>query len=159
MWEPPFRDRRDAGRQLAHILSRYQEHPDLTVLSLTRSAIPVAYEVAIKTGARLEERLVGPSLAGRTVILVDDGLAAHALPAAIEVVRRLDPDQIVAAVVAAPAETCRELAKLADEAVCVVSAFPADAYWDLAESPEKELDLLVREAAESAALSKRESPR
>jgi predicted phosphoribosyltransferase len=149
MWEPPFRDRRDAGRQLARILSRYRECPDLIVLALTRAAIPVAYEVAIKTGAPLVEDLAGRSLVGQTVILVDDGMAAPALPATIEVVRRLGPDRIVAAVAAAPAGTCRKLAAQADEAVCVASSLPAEAYWDLAESPEEELDLLVREASEA----------
>jgi predicted phosphoribosyltransferase len=150
MWEPPFCDRRDAGRQLAHILGRYRACPNLTVITLTRAAIPVAYEVAIRMGAPLVENPVGRPLTGQTVILVDDGLAASALPAAIDGVRRLGADRVVAAVAAAPAETCRQLVTQADEAVCVTPSSPTDAYWDLAESPEEELDLFVREASESS---------
>jgi hypothetical protein len=65
-----------------------------------------------------------------------------------------DPTPIPDALVAlnsAPAETCRELVALADEAVCVASA-----YRELVESPDKELDLLLREASESTHL--RRSP-
>jgi predicted phosphoribosyltransferase len=149
MWEPPFRDRRDAGRQLGRLLDRYQDRPDLVVVPASRQAVPVAYEVAIKTGARLVDNVDDESLAGRTVVLVDDGLAADQLPAMIDGIRRHGPERIVAAVATAPAETCLTLADRADEAICVASAVAVDAYWDLTEKPEEHLDLLVREAAES----------
>jgi putative phosphoribosyl transferase len=41
-----FRDRRDAGRQLAHSLSRYADDKDVVVLGIPRGGIPVALEVA-----------------------------------------------------------------------------------------------------------------
>jgi putative phosphoribosyl transferase len=41
-----FRDRRDAGRFLAEKLSAYANRPDVIVLALPRSGVPVAYEVA-----------------------------------------------------------------------------------------------------------------
>lgn len=42
----PFRDRFDAGRQLAAHLERYANRPDVLVLGLPRGGVPVAYEVA-----------------------------------------------------------------------------------------------------------------
>jgi predicted phosphoribosyltransferase len=41
-----FRDRRDAGRQLAEKLKAYANRPDVIVLALPRGGVPVAYEVA-----------------------------------------------------------------------------------------------------------------
>ena len=43
---PLFSDRRDAGRQLAAMLTGYAEKPNAIVLGLPRGGIPVAYEVA-----------------------------------------------------------------------------------------------------------------
>src|SRR3979409_1240845 len=41
-----FRDRREAGRQLARHLAAYANRPDVLVLALPRGGVPVAYEVA-----------------------------------------------------------------------------------------------------------------
>jgi predicted phosphoribosyltransferase len=41
-----FRDRTDAGRQLARKLDRYANRTDVLVLALPRGGVPVAYEVA-----------------------------------------------------------------------------------------------------------------
>jgi predicted phosphoribosyltransferase len=43
---PPFRNRREAGRQLASKLAAYANRQDLLVLALPRGGVPVAYEVA-----------------------------------------------------------------------------------------------------------------
>jgi predicted phosphoribosyltransferase len=61
-----------------------------------------------------------PDVAGRTVIVVDDGLATGAtMEAAIVALRQLGPaGLIVAAPVGAP-ETCRRLRQQADRVVCV----------------------------------------
>jgi putative phosphoribosyl transferase len=48
-----FRDRRDAGRQLAQSLRRYRG-PDTIVLGLPRGGVPVAAEVAAALGAPLD---------------------------------------------------------------------------------------------------------
>jgi putative phosphoribosyl transferase len=48
-----FADRRDAGRRLAHELSRWRDH-DVVVLGLPRGGVPVAYEVADALGAPLD---------------------------------------------------------------------------------------------------------
>ena len=50
----PFRNRRDAGKQLAQKLSAYVNHPDVTVLALPRGGVPVAYEVALVLDASLD---------------------------------------------------------------------------------------------------------
>jgi predicted phosphoribosyltransferase len=54
----PFRDRRDAGRQLAHALAGYAGHPDVLVLALPRGGVPVASEVARTLHAPLDVLLV-----------------------------------------------------------------------------------------------------
>ena len=41
-----YRDRSDAGRQLAPLLTAYAQRPDVLVLALPRGGVPVAYEVA-----------------------------------------------------------------------------------------------------------------
>ena len=55
-------------------------------------------------------------LAGKTVILVDDGLATGAsMFAAVQALREMEPAEIVIAVPAAPESTCREFAAIVDE--------------------------------------------
>ncbi|OBG22833.1 phosphoribosyl transferase [Mycolicibacterium celeriflavum] len=58
-------------------------------------------------------------LGGKTVILVDDGIATGAsMLAAVRAVRAQDPARVVVAVPVGPPSACRELAKEADEVVC-----------------------------------------
>jgi putative phosphoribosyl transferase len=53
-----FRDRTDAGRQLAARLTRYADRADVLVLALPRGGVPVAYEVAKALNAPLDVFLV-----------------------------------------------------------------------------------------------------
>src|SRR5947209_3964019 len=53
-----FRDRFDAGRQLAEHLGHYAGRPDVIVLALPRGGVPVGYEVAQALGAPLDVFLV-----------------------------------------------------------------------------------------------------
>src|SRR6185295_8517461 len=64
----------------------------------------------VRRAAEREGReLVRPELGGRTVMLVDDGLATgSSMRAALLAVRRLRPERIVVAVPAAPSSTCEE---------------------------------------------------
>jgi putative phosphoribosyl transferase len=66
-----------------------------------------------------------PDLRGRTVILVDDGLATGAtMWAAVVAVRKHQPAAIVIAVPVAAAETCQQLETEVDQIACVSSPSP-----------------------------------
>jgi len=70
--------------------------------------------------------------AGRTVIVVDDGLATGStMAAAIAVIRRHKPARIVLAVPVAPVETCEHFRRLVDELVYLETPEPFQAvgYW------------------------------
>ena len=68
-----------------------------------------------------------PELRGRTVIIVDDGIATGAtVRAAIGVVRAQQPARIVLAVPVAQASVAKELRENVDELVCVIT--PGDLY-------------------------------
>lgn len=61
-------------------------------------------------------------VAGKTVILVDDGIATGAsMIAAVRAVRTGQPSQVVVAVPVGPASACRELTAEADDVVCAVT--------------------------------------
>jgi putative phosphoribosyl transferase len=60
-----------------------------------------------------------PDMAGKTVILVDDGIATGAsMLAAVRAVRGANPAHIVVAVPVGPASACRQLGEEADDVVC-----------------------------------------
>jgi putative phosphoribosyl transferase len=64
-------------------------------------------------------------VAGRTAIVVDDGIATGAtMRAALLGVRAAGPRQVVMAVPVAPAEAIEELAPLTDETVCLQTPSP-----------------------------------
>lgn len=66
-----------------------------------------------------------PDLQGRTVILVDDGLATGAtMRAAVAGVRAHEPAEIIAAVPTAAAETCADLQDEVDVMVCTETPRP-----------------------------------
>jgi erythromycin esterase-like protein/predicted phosphoribosyltransferase len=92
-----------------------------------------------------------PDVAGKVVIVVDDGLATgSSMVAAIQGLRTLLPARIVVAVPAAPASTCRELEDLVDEVVCATTPSPFMAvgrsYWDFSETSDEEVSTLLRQA-------------
>lgn len=69
---------------------------------------------------------------GRTVILVDDGLATgSSMQAAVQAVRRLRPARIVVAVPVGARQTCESLREAADQVVCpfVPEPFHAVGLW------------------------------
>lgn len=66
-----------------------------------------------------------PAIAGRVVILVDDGLATGAtMRAAVVALRALGAARVVVAVPVAPPATAAQLAALVDELVCVHTPDP-----------------------------------
>ncbi|TMA51424.1 MAG: phosphoribosyltransferase, partial [Deltaproteobacteria bacterium] len=69
-----------------------------------------------------------PDLHGRTIILVDDGLATGAsMRAAVAAVRRQGPSRVVVAVPAAAPDTCALLRAEVDELVCLMTPEPFEA--------------------------------
>jgi putative phosphoribosyl transferase len=94
-----------------------------------------------------------PDLEGKTVILVDDGLATGAsMRAAALAVRRHKPARVVVAVPVAAAETCREFREDVDEVVCALTPAPFYAvglwYEDFSQTSDEEVrELLARAAA------------
>src|SRR5262249_19005406 len=59
------------------------------------------------------------ALAGRTVILVDDGLATGStMEAAVRAARQHQPKQVIVAVPVGAPDTCVRLRTLADEVIC-----------------------------------------
>ncbi|MDQ3998465.1 MAG: phosphoribosyltransferase [Gemmatimonadota bacterium] len=209
-----YRDRTDAGRQLATELPEYAGRPDVIVLALPRGGVPVAFEVAsalrapldvfivrklgvpgheeyamgaIATGgvrvlddrvirsagvtradleavtaseerelARRERRYRGDrppvDVAGRTAILVDDGLATGStMRAAVAALREERAARVVVAVPIAPPETCDAFRDIVDDIVCARTPEPFYAvglwYDDFSQTTDDEVrDLLARTA-------------
>ena len=91
-----------------------------------------------------------PEIAGRTAIIVDDGIATGAtMRVALEAVRRRGPARLVLAVPVAPPDTLAALLKSADEAVCLETPIGLGAigfyYRDFHQMSDAEVtDLLAR---------------
>jgi putative phosphoribosyl transferase len=210
-----FRDRTEAGRQLAEHLLPYSGRDDVVVLALPRGGVPVGYEVANALGAPLDvfvvrkigvpyhEELAMGALAsggvlllneqlidyyninrtdvdrvihkeqaelerreklyrddrplidvkGKTVILVDDGLATGStMRAAVEALRKEGPERIVVGVPVASPETCDEFRDVADDIVCAVTPEPFYAvgvwYDDFSQTTDDEVRELLSHARE-----------
>jgi putative phosphoribosyl transferase len=210
-----FRDRQDAGVQLAAHLLRYAGDPNVVVLGLPRGGVPVAYEVArilqvpldvfvvrklgvpghrelamgaiaaggvrvlnpdVVSAVRISEPMIAtvaaqeqkelerqqrayrgdgpfPDLAGRIVIVVDDGLATGStMRAAVKALRQMQPARIVVAAPVAAAETCRSLAAEADEVVCVSTpeSFHAVSMWyqEFSQTTDEEVRSLLESSAQ-----------
>ncbi|KDE97782.1 hypothetical protein Y900_002235 [Mycolicibacterium aromaticivorans JS19b1 = JCM 16368] len=205
-----FRDRREAGRVLAHRLDGYRGRNGIVVLGLARGGVPVAWEVAAALGAPLDafivRKLGAPGhtefamgalasggrvvvnddviralrvtpqelrdaterearelarregayrggrppldVTGKTVILVDDGLATGAsMLAAVQALREMEPAEIVVAVPAAPQSTCREFASLVDDLVCASMPTPflavGESFWNFEQVSDTEVRNLL----------------
>ena len=99
-------------------------------------------------------RRPAPRVAGRTAILVDDGLATGStMRAAIQALRQKEPGRIVVAVPVAAAPTREELSSLVDEMVCYATPEPfySVGFWydDFSQTTDDEIrDLLERAAKE-----------
>jgi len=89
-----------------------------------------------------------PPVGGRTVILVDDGVATGAtMRAAISALRQLGPAKIVVAVPVAPADTVQALEEVADEVVCLATPEPffaiGSCYRDFTQVSDEEVRRLL----------------
>lgn len=94
-----------------------------------------------------------PQLEGRTVILVDDGLATGStMRAAVMALRERNPREIVVAVPVAAPETCDEFRQQVDEIVCALTPDPFHAvglwYEDFSQTTDAEVRELLRRESE-----------
>ena len=92
-----------------------------------------------------------PNVRGRTIILVDDGLATGStMRAAIAALRQQRPVRIVVAVPVGSPETCAEFQDEADEAICALTPEPFYAvgvwYQDFSQTTDEEVHDLLEEA-------------
>jgi putative phosphoribosyl transferase len=113
--------------------------------------------VARKEQAELERRDSAyrkgrplPSLADRTVILVDDGLATGStMRAAVEAVKQQKPARVIVAVPVGAPETCRTLRETADAVICARTPTPFSAvgqwYRDFTQTTDDEVNALLAE--------------
>lgn len=96
-------------------------------------------------------------VAGKTVILVDDGLATgSSMLAAVQALRQEEPAEIVIAVPAAPESTCREFTGLVDDVVCATMPTPflavGESFWDFEQVSDEEVrDYLATPTVTAAA--------
>jgi len=87
-------------------------------------------------------------LAGKTVIVVDDGLATgSSMFAAVQALQEMDPAEVVIAVPAAPESTCREFAAIVDDVVCASMPTPflavGESFWDFRQVTDDEVRELL----------------
>ncbi len=125
-------------------------------LGLGREELERTVAAELRELQRREEAYTGgrepPELEGKTVILVDDGLATGStMRAAAFAVRRLNPARIVVAVPVASPETCEEFREVVDETVCVRTPRPFRAvglwYDDFSQTSDEEVRRLLADAA------------
>ncbi len=88
---------------------------------------------------------------GKTVILVDDGLATGAtMRAAVQALRRRDPARVIVAIGTAPPDTLKRLRSEVDEAVCIATPQPfyavGGSYSDFSQTTDDEVRRLLAEA-------------
>jgi putative phosphoribosyl transferase len=103
-----FRDRLDAGAQLAQELQGFAERPDVIVLALPRGGVPVGYEIATRLAVPLDvlivrklgvpghEELAMGALASGGIQLVDRAIvsAMHVSTDALQAVIDAERDEL-----------------------------------------------------------------
>ena len=138
-----FANRAEAGRLLAMRLLRYRGTNDSLVIGLSPGGVITAAAVAevlqLPFDVLVPAREGPLNVAGRTVIVVDDGLQTESVvPSAIADLRRQNAAHIILAVPVAPVETLERLRESVDEVVYLETSDPFGSvgYWyeDFAES-------------------------
>ena len=92
-----------------------------------------------------------PDVLGRTVILIDDGLATGAtMHAAALALRKMKPSKLIVAVPVGAQDTCDEFRGVVDEVVCVITPAPFMAvgawYADFSQTSDEEVRDLLQQA-------------
>jgi predicted phosphoribosyltransferase len=123
-------------------------------LGISMSYLERAIAEQIAEARRREQRFRGgrpkPRVAGRTVIVVDDGLATGAtMRAAVRSVRQQQPGRLIVAVPVGSREACAALREEADELICLYAPEPFWAvglyYERFAPTEDAEVEQLLRE--------------
>jgi len=96
-------------------------------------------------------------LEGRTVLLIDDGLATGStMKAAVQAVRAHKPVRIVVAVPVGAPDTCAEFADLADDVICARTPEPFSAvglwYRDFSQTSDADVQALLHKRAEAVGM-------
>jgi predicted phosphoribosyltransferase len=131
----------------------------LRMLDIPRDVIERVTAIETSELERRERQYRGdrppPDVRGRTVILIDDGLATGStMRAAIAALKKEGSKRIVVAVPVAPPETCEALRAQVDDVVCAVTPEPFRAvglwYGDFSQTTDEEVrDLLASAASEA----------
>ena len=108
---------------------RFIDEAVVRELRVPQDAIEHAVDHALTELTRREHTyrgaLFGPWLHGRTIVLVDDGIATGAtIRAALHATRRQEAARVVVAVPVAPAAVCGTMRREAEEVVCLLSPDP-----------------------------------
>jgi putative phosphoribosyl transferase len=85
---------------------------------------------------------------GRTVIIVDDGLATGStMRAAVQALRAMEPKRVIVAVPVGAAQTCEDFREIADEIICLRTPEPFEAvglwYDDFTQTTDAEVHALL----------------
>ena len=133
---------------------RVLNHELVSGLGIPAHVIDAVTEREFQELARREQLYRGdrppPDVRGRTVIIVDDGLATGAtMHAAIQALRQQKPAHIVVAVPTASPETCEALRAEVDDVICAITPEPFYAvglwYGDFSQTTDEEVrELLAR---------------
>jgi putative phosphoribosyl transferase len=94
-----------------------------------------------------------PDIAGKKVILVDDGLATGAtMRAAVNAIKAQGPEKLIVAVPTGAPDTCDMIRKMVDEIVCLITPTPFGGvgawYQDFSQTSDREVQQLLKEAEE-----------
>jgi putative phosphoribosyl transferase len=123
---------------------------------VSRDQVRAVVEAEMRELERREHSYRGdrpfPDLAGRAVILIDDGLATGStMRAAVAALRQDRPARVIVAVPTAPPETCDEMRAIVDEMVCLITPEPFYAvglwYEDFSQTSDEEVRELLDRAA------------
>ncbi len=105
------------------------------------------HELARRERAYRDDR-PAPDLAGRIVILVDDGLATGStMRVAVQAVKARHPARVIVGVPVGAPQTCAELSEIADEVACAQTPEPFSAvgewYLDFDQTTDEEVRKLL----------------
>lgn len=125
-----FKDRTDAGKQLASQLGTYERQPNTRVVGIARAGVIPAYfiaqalklpltSIALQTAnAALEQERLTPLIKNQTILLVDEGLVSGTtVRSAITACKTLGAQKIIIVVPVAPIEVVKELRQEVDDVV------------------------------------------